>query len=73
MHQREDIKEKKQQNFFICLAVKCGQPPNFHDGTKCGGVKLNPGEKRCDWHDAHDLWGSEPRYNTNITYECPEG
>ena len=53
--------------------MKCGQPPNFHDGTKCGGVKLNPGEKRCDWHDAHDLWGSEPQYNTNITYECPEG
>ena len=54
-------------------AVKCGEPPNFHDGTKCGGIKLPPGQKRCNWHDAHDLWGSEPQYNTNITYECPEG
>ena len=57
-----------------CIAaVECGDPPNFHDGTKCGGQKLPPGKKRCDWNDAHEFWGDVPVYNTNVTYECPEG
>ena len=53
--------------------MKCGYPPNFHDGTKCSGAKLPPGTKRCDWNDAHPDWGDVPVYNTNVTYECPEG
>ena len=53
--------------------MKCGDPPRFHDGSKCDGQKLSPGQKRCDWNDAHDYWGNDPLYNTNITYECPEG
>ena len=57
----------------MTIAVECGDPPNFNDGTKCGGVKLPPGKKRCNWNDGHDFWGGIPQYNTNITYECPEG
>ena len=58
---------------FLTIAVECGDPPNFNDGTKCGGVKLPPGKKRCNWNDGHDFWGGIPQYNTNISYECPEG
>ena len=58
---------------YFDAAVKCGDPPKFHDGTKCGGIKLNPGEKRCDWNDLREDYGGDPEYNTNITYECPEG
>ena len=58
---------------LLTIAVECGDPPNFKDGTKCGGVKLPPGKKRCNWNDGHDFWGGIPQYNTNITYECPEG
>ena len=61
------------QHEFLTIAVECGDPPNFNDGTKCGGVKLPPGKKRCNWNDGHDFWGGIPQYNTNITYECPEG
>ena len=53
--------------------MKCDAPPHFHDKTKCFGTKSPPGIKRCDWNDDHPDWGEEPKYNTNITYECPEG
>ena len=71
------IKQSLKLVVYLCYyfktAVKCGDPPKFHDGTKCGGIKLNPGEKRCDWNDLREDYGGDPEYNTNITYECPEG
>lgn len=58
---------------FTPAAAECGYPPNFHDATKCGGLKLPSGKKRCDWNSEHEDWGETPQYNTNVTYHCPEG
>ena len=53
--------------------MECSDPPNFFDGTNCGHDKKQLGEKRCDWNEDHGAWGESLLYNTNITYECPEG